>query len=291
LKALACAALAWVGSSRAQPPVACLIEPSKLAEIGSPVVGVLAQVLVERGDEVTAGQPVALLRDEVERAAVEVAEARAKAPADMRAAQATFDFAVARLARAKDLAGQKLIPAQALDEAQADESVARQQLARAREQREIWGHELVLAQQQLAQRTIRSPIDGVVTERYVEAGARVEDRPVLKIATIDPLRVELIVPTAYLGRVSVGQVLTVHPEFGDRAALTAKVTLVDKVIDAASNTFRLRAELPNPQRAVPAGVRCKVDLAAAAAPAQSTNAPPSPGTNSVATAFGASSTR
>jgi len=36
----------------------------------------------------------------------------------------------------------------------------------------------------------------------------------------------------------------------------------DKVLDAASNTFRVRLSLPNPDNRLPAGLRCKADLPA-----------------------------
>jgi multidrug efflux pump subunit AcrA (membrane-fusion protein) len=52
----------------------------------------------------------------------------------------------------------------------------------------------------------------------------------------------------------------VLPEFPGATPRQAKVTLVDRVIDGASNTFRLRMELPNPDLSLPAGLRCKVDL-------------------------------
>ena len=45
-----------------------------------------------------------------------------------------------------------------------------------------------------------------------------------------------------------------------RAPVTARVTRVDKVLDAASNTFRVRLALPNPGHKLPAGSRCKIDL-------------------------------
>jgi multidrug efflux pump subunit AcrA (membrane-fusion protein) len=41
--------------------------------------------------------------------------------------------------------------------------------------------------------------------------------------------------------------------------MPARVTHVDKIIDAASNTFRVRLSLPNPGNRLPAGARCKVD--------------------------------
>ena len=37
-------------------------------------------------------------------------------------------------------------------------------------------------------------------------------------------------------------------------------TVIDQVIDAASNTFRVRLALDNADRAVPAGARCQIDL-------------------------------
>ncbi|HVE52441.1 MAG TPA: hypothetical protein VNB23_03535, partial [Ramlibacter sp.] len=50
-------------------------------------------------------------------------------------------------------------------------------------------------------------------------------------------------------------------------ARLATVTLVDRLIDGASNTFRVRMELPNGDHALPAGLRCKADLGLPAPPA------------------------
>ena len=56
-------------------------------------------------------------------------------------------------------------------------------------------------------------------------------------------------------------------------------TPVDRVIDAASNTFRVRAELPNANSAIPSGLRCRAEIAgvaAALAPPASRDATPKP---------------
>jgi hypothetical protein len=52
----------------------------------------------------------------------------------------------------------------------------------------------------------------------------------------------------------------VTPELPDAGERMAKVTLVDRIIDPASNTFRVRLELPNPGNDLPAGLRCKVAI-------------------------------
>ena len=53
----------------------------------------------------------------------------------------------------------------------------------------------------------------------------------------------------------------ITPEFAGAGVRQARVILVDKLIDGASNTFRVRLELPNPGLTLPAGLRCKADLA------------------------------
>jgi membrane fusion protein, multidrug efflux system len=36
--------------------------------------------------------------------------------------------------------------------------------------------------------------------------------------------------------------------------------VVDKLIDAASGTFGVRLQLPNPNHKIPAGIKCSVEL-------------------------------
>ena len=59
-------------------------------------------------------------------------------------------------------------------------------------------------------------------------------------------------------------VVGVTPEFPNAGSRQARVVLADKLIDGASNTFRVRLELPNPGLTIPAGLRCKVDLSSVA---------------------------
>jgi RND family efflux transporter MFP subunit len=241
-------------------PLGCLIEPHRVIDVGSPVIGVVESVKVERGDRVAKGDVIAVLRADVERAAVNVAATRAKVAAELQAAQANFELARQKYTRAEELRRQNFISAQALDQARAEAEVAEQRLAQAKEQRRISARELQLAEAQLGMRTIRSPVTGVVVDRYMSGGERVEEKPIVRVATVDPLRVEVVVPAALYGTISAGSMLTVTPELPTASPRRAKVTLVDSVIDGPSNTFRVRLELPNPNYELPAGLRCKVDL-------------------------------
>ena len=128
----------------------------------------------------------------------------------------------------------------------------------------LFRSDLNVVRAQVDQRTVRAPFDGVITERFRHPGERVEDRPVLRLATLNPLRVDLVVPAARFGQFKLGDRIAVQPELPGVVASNAEVTHVDRVIDAASNTYRVRLSLANPGNKLPAGARCSVDSTAVA---------------------------
>ncbi len=248
-----------VAAPQATKPSGCLIEPEQVADVGSPVTGVIERLPVALGDTVDAGQPLAMLRADVERATAGVAALRSQVDAEVKAAQANVVLAHQKVDRARQLLAQDFVSAQAVEQAVAEAEVASQKLKMAHNQQRIYGQEQAVAQAQLALRTLRSPIRGVVVERYNNVGERVEDRPVVRVASIDPLRVSLMVPIAQYGQVTVGDTMSIRPELPGLDAVRATVQYVDKVVDAASNTFRVRLALPNPGHRLPGGLRCKAD--------------------------------
>ena len=279
--ALACA---W---AHAAQPLGCLIEPDRVAEVGSPVIGVIETMNVERGDRVRKGQVLATLRADVERASVSVASARAQADADVRAAAANYEFMREKQVRAEDLVQKNYISRQALDQARTETKVAEQRLAQAREQQRVAQRELELARAQLEMRAIRAPFDGIVADRYAWPGERVEEKPLFRLAKVDPLRVEVVVPAAQFGSIKNATILNITPDLPNAGTLKAKVVLVDRMMDAASNTFRVRGELPNPNAALPAGLRCKAEVAGSEpAPKGRAASPPAPAPKSQGTADG-----
>ena len=256
------------GGAWAEPGHRCLIGPDQVAEVGSQVTGVVASIRVERGDFVRKGQLLARLHADAERASVDVAKTRAQADADLKAAEANYEFQRQNLERAENLVKQNFISQQALEKVRAETKVAEQKLFQTREQQHVAQRELDLARAQLRKRDIRAPFDGIVAERYVSVGERVEERPMFRIARIDPLRIEVVVPAALYGTVEKGMVARVLPDLPKAEPLDATVILVDRLVDPASNTFRVRAELPNPGGTVPSGLRCRAQIIDDIDPAQ-----------------------
>ena len=236
----------------------CLIEPMSVADVGSPVQGILAELLVDRGETVARGQPIALLESGIEAAAVEHAEARAAMRSEIAAREADLELATLELARVEDLHRQDLVPAQQRDEARARRRVASAALVQALENRQLLQLELRRAQRLLDQRTLRSPIDGVVVERRAFPGEFVYDNPIATIARIDPLRVEVVLPARLFGTIAPGEAARVFPELDAGGELIATVDVVDALLDTGSGTFGVRLVLANADLAIPGGQRCRV---------------------------------
>lgn len=238
----------------------CLMEPSQVVAVGSAVVGVLDRVEVERGQLIAKGQLIAQLTAQVEQAAVALAEARAQNQAELQAAASTEVFAQRKHLRSDSLYKENFISPQLQEQAATEAALAKMKRLQAQEQKRLANQELSLARAQLAQRSIKSPISGVVVERYLSQGERVEEKPIAKVVALDPLHVEVILPAAEFNQFKPGMSALVTPQLQDTQPRRATVTLVDRVIDAASNTFRVRLSLPNPDHALPAGLRCQVAI-------------------------------
>lgn len=235
-----------------------LIEPYLVVDVGSSIAGVLKSVPVDRGDLVKKGQVVAELEAGVESAAVELARTRAEMESTVMARQKELELAKRNEQRVKKLFSQNAIPEREWDEVQTKRILAECKLAEALENKRLAQMELNRALEVVKQTVIRSPVSGIVVERFLSTGEYVEDHPILKLAQIDPLNVEVILPVQLFGAIKVDAPATVKPEDPVGGVYNAKVKIVDQFIEAASGTFRVRLELPNPNQQLPHGLKCKV---------------------------------
>ena len=218
----------------------CLIQPRMVLKLGTSVPGLLSEVLVDRGATVKKGDIVARLEFGVEAAAVDLAKAHAKDESSVRSARVKVEYQRRKEDRASQLRKGENI---AVSAAEVNLRLAQLELARATEL--------------LNQRIIRSPINGVVVERTLGPGEYVFDQAhIMTVSQIDPLNVEVFVPLSQFGKIRTGMSAEVYPEVGGVYAAT--VSVVDQVFDAASATIGVRLELPNPDYALPAGVKCRV---------------------------------
>ncbi len=238
----------------------CLIEPNMVIDINSSVQGKIEKILVQRSDLIEQGQLLVELESEIEEATVALATARTNMDAELKERRVSNAFAKRKLARFDVMYLDEVVPLHTKDEVATEASLAELKLKEALEQKTITRLELKRAQAFLNQRSVKSPITGVVIERFKSPGEFVEDEPILRIAQLDPLSVEVILPASMFGTIATGQLASISPEAPKNGKYQAEVTIVDRVIDASSGTFGVRLELPNPDHKLPGGLKCTVSF-------------------------------
>jgi RND family efflux transporter MFP subunit len=232
-----------------------LIEPYVVVDIGSAAEGLVDRVTVDRSSLVKKGQTLVVMESSVERAILAKARAMASFESEIGLQNTQLAFAIRTADRF-----QRLDAIASFDKDQAATEIlrVRHRLTQAQEQSTLAKYELKRAQAIVDRCWIKSPISGMVVERYVSPGEYVDGQPLLRVAQIDPLRVEVIVPAQMFGRIIPGMTATIVPELPEYGEQIATVTIVDKLIDAASSTFGVRLELPNAEQQMPSGLRCLV---------------------------------
>ena len=238
----------------------CVIEPNRVVELGGPVAGVLDKVMVERGQRVTRGQPIAAFESSLQRAEMALAAARA---ADMSAVdlkKSRLAFEKRRIARNARLMRIGVLTAKEADEIKTAREIAEGELREAEHERRRAQLELEQAKARLALRTIRSPIGGLVIARNLDPGEIVGETHIVKIADLDPLRVEVFVPVVLIDRIRAGDSATIRFRTSDDFELVGHVKVVDRVADVSSGMFKVQIKLPNPDYRYPAGLNCKASF-------------------------------
>lgn len=243
---------------------ACLIEPFQKIELRSPVEAQIETVLVDRGAVVHKGQELVRLVSGVEEAARAAAEYRTRMQGQVRSAETKVNYLKQKLRRREDLIHQNFISGQDRDDTASELLLAEAELVIAKDDKALAALEFQRQTELVQQRHLRSPFNGVVTDRLQNPGelAQIGEtaRPILKLAQTHPLRVDVILPVALYGKIKTGsqaEVVTDAPLVG---RYLATIRIVDKVVDSASGTFGVRLELPNPKGNIPAGVKCRVRL-------------------------------
>jgi len=264
LGAVAAACFAMAAAAARSADFDCVIDPRQVIELRSPVEGLIEKIMVDRGDFVRKGQVLVQLDAAVERASAALALQRSQLEGAIRSGESRVDYSSKKHGRQEELFKQNFISAQARDESATERRLAESELKEAQDNRRVAELEYKRQNEVLRLKTIVSPLTGVVMERLMHPGevaeAGVGRKPILKLADIDVLHVEVILPVEAFGKVKQGSKADVMPDAPVGGKYQAVVKVVDRVFDAASGTFGVRLELPNPQRRLPAGMRCKASF-------------------------------
>lgn len=239
----------------------CVMRPSASVSLAAPMPGLLADVSAERGDRVKAGQTIARLEDGMEAATVVLDRLRASSDVEKRARTAEAETAAKQAERARYLTQRQLMPEREAEPLFSAERVTKLQAELSDHERDLVKLELARSEAALERRRIVSPIDGVVIEKKLSAGEYADgSNPILRVVTLDPLRVETFAPAALFGRLQKGSKATVYPAPPLTGAYEAEVEVVDPVFNAAGGVFGVRLSLANADGKLPGDYRCSVSF-------------------------------
>jgi membrane fusion protein, multidrug efflux system len=188
--------------------------------LGSRMSGIIDSIQAERGASVKKGQALASLDQR-------------EFELDRRAAEAAFSAADADFKRYQELYGQKLASKAELEQRRARFEQAKVDLEKAK---------LVIDRS-----VIRAPFDGIIVDRTVRVGQKVQisdTTPLFKISALDPLFVRVYLNESWLDRLRVGEPVTVVSSKFPRARSVGKISFLAPVIDSASGTFQVIVTVP-----------------------------------------------
>lgn len=201
------------------------VEANRDVTVSAEESGVVRGLLVDKGAEVRADQPIAKIDDRILASQVEEARARAEL------AQETWE-------RRKRLWEQEHIGTELA-------------YLEARFSAEQAAANLATLEERLRRTTVTAPVGGVLEDRLVEVGTMVAPgTPVARIVDLDPVKITAGVPERYATDVSRGARVTVTFDVLDGESFQGTITFVGSAVNPSNRTFPVEFTLPNPGRAI-----------------------------------------
>jgi RND family efflux transporter MFP subunit len=211
------------------------LRPLIQADVGSKTLGYLDAVLVDRGDRVTRGQLLALVRPS------DLPDQLAAARSTLAQAQSSAALARTNYDRAKALAPEAVVSQQELQQAES-------QLTTAEAAQQAAQSQIAAVAVRLGETRISSPLTGVVTQRRLDPGTLVGPPgggAIVTVARVDTLRVFITINERELTGVAVGRSAHVEVDALPGRTFSGKVVRLAPALDPGTRTLDAEVQLDN----------------------------------------------
>ncbi|HEY1082429.1 MAG TPA: efflux RND transporter periplasmic adaptor subunit [Prosthecobacter sp.] len=213
-----------------------IVLPLHEVRLGTPVEGVVEEVLVDEGDAVEAGQPVVRLADALEKLELARAEKILE--------KAKFDHEAA----------QKLLK---------DNIGTREEALRKSIEHDLARLQRDAAEVRVKQKTLRAPLQGVVVGRGKEPGEAVQLHEVLmQIVHVREVEAQFYIEASLAAVLQTKARMKLKvPGLKSGEEVTGEVVFVDPRVDAESGLVRVKLRVDNAGLRLKAGMRVEADFA------------------------------
>ena len=224
--------------------------------------GMMSRVVADIGSPVKQGQLLAELDSRQALAERDGAAARVRSlEFDVKGWEYEVKAQEAELSRMEKLAESGLVTAQELDKSRYKTQGARFETERIRASLESAREQLKGAEVELAKIRIVAPFAGVVGRRYVRVGDKVTaGERLFWVTATSPLRVRFTLPEKYIGKVQKGDMLALTVADAPEMKHAAKIVLVSPVVDPASGTIEVAAEVVSPGKELRPGMSANISF-------------------------------
>lgn len=226
------------------------------------VSGRIAEVFVDNGQNVTAGQPLVRLSDESAREQVRQAEAGLRIEeARLRQSNAALAEVEAQANRIQSLSDRNLVTEVELEtiSAQRESAAADVELAQARVEQA--SSNLAEREDALTKTIIKAPIAGMVGTRDAEIGMQVTPSTRLfTIGNLDRVTVRIDLTDSMLDYIEVDQSVRVYASNHDTPPLTGNLTRISPFLNPVARSTEAEIELANTGRRLQPGMFVPVDI-------------------------------
>jgi membrane fusion protein (multidrug efflux system) len=222
--------------------------------------GVIAELLADAGTRVEKNQQLARLDDRQLRAEYEAAQAHLQSMyANRRNFDAENKVLESDLQRSEELFKAGVFTHQQVEHARYTLEAARHQTEREQHYVEETEAKLRAMKIEMEKGVVSAPFAGVVARRYTRLGQKVtaNDRMFWVTATA-PIKVQFTLPEFFAGRIENGQKISVFSPATPDVAHVARVTMVSPVVDPASATIDVQAQLESPSSDLRPGMTATV---------------------------------
>jgi RND family efflux transporter MFP subunit len=228
------------------------------------VAGRLEAVNVRLGDRVTTGQPLAQVDDREIREQVNQSRANLEVNrATVAARENDLKVAESALTRARASFEGGLLSKQGLEDAEARHNSAVSQVTVAKAQLQSTQARLGELEINLANTTIRSPLDGVVGQRNLDPGAFAgANTAVLSVVSIGTVRLVANLIEKDFRRITQGADAVVEVDAFPGEQFHGHVSRIAPVFDPATRTATMEIEVPNADYRLKPGMYARVRLTA-----------------------------
>jgi membrane fusion protein (multidrug efflux system) len=234
------------------------LSPKFQADVKTEYSGVITQVYVTEWVRVQKGTPLAQLDTRELELVIQKSEAAVEAGrANVVQAEVSQNRAEREYARFLKLKEAGLITQQNLDDAATEKEAATARVSAAKAQLRVAEGELRQTQTRLAKAVIRSPLNGVVSQRNMNVGDLTGDKMIFHIVDNRLLDLTVTVPSGETGSVKVGQPLTFSTDSLPGKTFTGKVAFINPAVSEADRSVRIVAEVKNEPETLKAGLFVK----------------------------------